>query len=293
MKTTDVGNMGMYTQVGMPGIARWGISYDGKNWLYLRNYNYSTEGDPSGTLFKADFPSGANETMVMPGVAAYQQFVDATLMSRGYSIVDGVSGGVGTFKILKDLAQPATGANLVTVIAGTGTIPVISPDFSYALYSKTFDDMTGLSDFHIVKTDGTGSCVLAPNPTASFFGSPFSSNGKQVYFVDAINIDLGVGQGYVADPAGCGAKTKFADNLDYWFFAGDEGLVYTTWDGTIAGLLHQKLTDGKLSGTPTAMIPRMERGFGLLRPASSVLWTLPPANAAEAGLYVSTLPFTK
>ena len=59
----------MPTQVGGPGVSRWTLNAAGTKWFYLKDYNYNREGEPSGTLYMADFPAGGNEVKIQSAVA--------------------------------------------------------------------------------------------------------------------------------------------------------------------------------------------------------------------------------
>jgi hypothetical protein len=92
IKTTDIGTA-IPTQVGIPGVSRWSLNAAGTRWFYLKDYNYNRQGEPSGTLYMSDFPTGANELRIQSaggglaplipggsvrGVGTYQVLVDAS-----------------------------------------------------------------------------------------------------------------------------------------------------------------------------------------------------------------------
>jgi hypothetical protein len=293
MKTEDIGDMGKYIAVGAPGIARWTISADGKKWYYLRNYNYSIDGNPSGTLSMADFPSGDNETTVAGRVGVFQALSDDDEKEQGIAYLDAVSEGRGNFKILKDPAKGDDPANVVEVARNIASVPVFSPDLRYSYFAKEFDEDIGTSDAHVAKSDGSGSCVLSNSLTATIFGYPFLRSSGIMFFVDNVDLETDSGEGWHADPATC-RKSRFSNNIDFWFVYRDEGIVYSDGsDGEVVTLRYAQVADGKTwpANGPIEVQRQAERIFVVLPNFEGVLFNLSTGVESLDGFYHQPLPF--
>lgn len=206
------------------GASVWRISPDGKRIYFLRDYNHPhplSTVDPSGVLSVADFPSGANATQLAPGVGAYVT-LEQDGADRGVAFLDTLNAGSGAFKILRDPSNPA---GAVTVATGVSEVQV-SPDLRYSIIS-TLVSPDGTRDAHVIKNDGTGRCTLAGLATADFFGPAFLPGAGMVFWSDNIDLVTGAAEGWRANPDGCRDRNKFADSVDFWFSAGDLGLVYS------------------------------------------------------------------
>ncbi len=111
-------------------MSRWTLNAAGTKWFYLKDYNYNREGEPSGTLYMADFPAGGNEVKIqsaavppaMPlipggssrGVGTYQVLVNQADMDAGLGLLVNVVGGRGNYRIMKNPAgSPDDPANVV------------------------------------------------------------------------------------------------------------------------------------------------------------------------------------
>jgi hypothetical protein len=284
MRSDDTAFLDRRTVVGS-GLSRWQIARDGQRWYFLRNYNYSTEGDPAGTLVQADFPSGANETVVGSRVGAFLLLSDGTDADRGIGIYDTVTLGVGTFRILRDAGNPGTAVTIASKVASA----VLSPDLRFTYFSTVFDDSTGHGDAWIARTDGTGRCALTTSPTTDSYGSPFLAHSGLVFWADRVDPDTGVGEGWRANPDGCTDKQKFADRVDFWFPARDSGLLYSDMgDGKLATLRTLKLgPDGAWppSGSVIAQA-QVARVYAVLAPDRDYVLFTPGPGTAEDGLYL-------
>lgn len=278
-------------------ISRWRLSVDGKQIYYLKAYNYSTEGDPAGNLMAADFPTLANEKMLMPKVGLFQVLFDGTENNRGLGMFENVVVNKGNYKIMRDINMPTM---VSTVATGVSSI-AISRDLQYVYFSKEFDQ--GLSDAYVGRADGTGTpCTLTTSIQAALFGSPFTFNSSMVMWVDLVDRADGVGEGWYAPVAGCGTaanKKKFTDRVDYWFFYRDQGLIYSD-DGQgigVGGTATLKLAPLTGGGTAVGMFTgvqqQMSRLFAITPNFEAVIFSISgSANAASDGLYLySMIPF--
>lgn len=291
VKTVDTADRSQYIEVGSR-ISRWQMSLDGKRWYYLRNFNYNRDGAPSGTLTVADFPGGVdNETTLASKVGAYVLMNDGSETDRGIGIFTNVMGGQGKLAIIKDWKKPDEVQDVVSGINGA----FMSRDLRYTLYSKNCDPDTGQCDLWIAKNDGTGSCNLVRDSTTDQFGSPFLDNAGMVFWADKIDPSLGVGEGWRANPDGCGQKTRFAPNgVDFWHPVRNEGLIYTDeGDGEVATLKVAPIANNVFPSMPTVVQRQIGRIFSLLLPAYDVgVFTLRAEIKHIDGLYGVGLPFS-
>src|SRR6185369_17747394 len=147
-KIDEVGMAAKRITVG--NLPQWTFSADGKRWLYLRDYNYpprNTNIVPNGTLMAADFPGGGNPTMIATQVGLFSTIGGGALPS-GVAYFDQVTGGKGTYKIVRDLTKPTEAVTISQNVAAFE----ISPDERFSIVHTQFvtDD---ISDAIVVKND--------------------------------------------------------------------------------------------------------------------------------------------
>jgi hypothetical protein len=263
-KVDEVGMAGKRITVGA-NISQWDIAPDGKHWYLMRNYNYpprKSAVDPTGTLAIADFPAGGNETVVAMNVGSYILLGGAGV-DRGVAILDHLTAGKGTYKIIGDATKPA---GVVTIASGVlSAVP--SDDGRFSFLQTDTDDVSGLFNAIVAKNDGSGMCTLAAGKTADSYGAPFLAKAGLVFWTD--NITATGGQGWRANPDGCTDKQKFADNVDFWFPVGDRGLIYSDdAPAATATLRYVKLgAQGQWPAAgPTTISTGVGRIYGLLEP---------------------------
>jgi hypothetical protein len=282
------------TMLGMAGVSRWQISGDGTKVYYLRGYNYPAAGtDPSGNLYVADFPAGTNEVQLVPNVAAFSALSAATNVDSGVGFFDGVKAGTANYRILRDRTKPA---DITTVVQNVPGILGLSRDLRFLFYNKQEDQDTGLTDGYVVKTDGTGNCTISSNVSilGNVFGAAFSPNSSMVMWVDNVDLNDGVADGYVANPDGCVGKKKWADRADFWFFHGNDGMVFTDTAGAEASeLKYVTFTGGTTIGQPVSIQKQIARIFGLTVDQNLVLYNIAGVKPGDPdGLYAFQTPFT-
>jgi hypothetical protein len=288
-----------------PGVSAWDIAPDFSKWFYLRDFNYSTT-QPSGTLYMADFPSGANPVKLTGarvsggntiGVADYAlvptQGTTPTLAFVNVLQKQGAD-GQGEFVSIKNPAGSLDdAANVVLRLPSAPALPFNSPDLRYGRYfSQTSSTVTGLTDARMMKYDGGSSCVLAVAPTASTFGFPFLENAGLTFWADNYDQNSDTGDGMVASPSDCTSKKrKFASAVDYWFVKGDDQLVYTAdVAGDVSTLLVAKIVAGDL-GPPTVLQTGIERkSWALLPNQEAVMYEIKSGSPSVDGVYFRKLP---
>ncbi len=306
MKTADIGNETKVITVGT-NISRWTMSADGKNWFYLRKYNYNREGQPSGDLYTAPFPDGADKEVFLAGkVGLYQVLADADDKDMGLAYLDGLKQRQGTFKLMRDVTQPEVITNVVPMTITEGT-PLFSRDLSYAFFAKDADTETGLTDAWIAKL-GVGAkgmeptaCRLTRNgqTEASLFGSPFNRSGGLAFFTDQVDLVTDSGEGWYASPSECTTAkpgaTRFARDIDFWFIFRDDGMVYTDGsDGEVVTLRQARFEDsGKKFGAIADLQKGVDRMFALLPNFEGLMFTISGSTSEKQnGIYYMKLDLT-
>jgi hypothetical protein len=220
-----VGMAGKALTVGA-SLSQWDISADGKHWYFMRDYNYPPRSgpvvDPSGTLVVADFPGAGNPDTLGTQIGSYIA-LDQGGTDHGVALLDHLAGGKGTYKLIGDLAKPTTVVTLATDVSSA----LVSPDLRFSLLTTQYDAANGTTDAVIIKNDGTGRCALASGPTTDLFGGAFLAHGGRVFWADHLDPKTGAAEGWLANPDGCADKQKFGEEVDFWFLAGDDGLVFS------------------------------------------------------------------
>jgi hypothetical protein len=274
-----------------PRMSRWSISADGTKIYYLANYNYNTMGAPAGTMTMADFPSGLNEKTLAPMVGAIQ-VLGIDNVDKGIGFFDNVVAGKADYKIMKDRNVPS---GVVTVVTNIGGVLALTRDMQYLYFYKDFDqDNQTTTDGYIVTTAGGGTpCTLTSTLESDQYGAPFTRNGQMVMWVDNVDQIDGVGEGWVANPAGCTGRKKFSDKMDFWFMHGDDGMVYSD-EGVLdySSLKHMTFPGGKDVGQPTEVQKQVNRIYAILPNFDALIYTIVNASASMDGLYsYSMVPF--
>lgn len=291
VKTAEIGDPAKVATFDV-GVSRWNLSLDGQKLYYYRNYNYSVDNDPSGTLTMADFPSGMNETALVPRVGAYQLLFDGTESDRGLAFFDNVALGKGNYKIMRDRNNPMQVTPVVQNVSGDA---LVSRDLRFVYFSKDFADIEGTSDAWIARTDGSGApCALTTTLQAELFGPPFLPNGNLAFWADRIDADTGTGELWVGNPDGCTDRRKVADGIDFWFVseASDGVVLSDTGNGSTVTLRFASIANGIL-GPPTAIHHGVERIYGVLPGMQGLVFQV-SANSQADGLYTfGDLPFRR
>lgn len=271
------------------GISRWQLSPDGRRIYYLRELD-RTQDPPLGALKVAPLasppvPLAQSETSVASQVATYFPITDDAGLDRGLMLYERAADGRIDLKLVRDDRVSTT----ITGVLGAW----LSPDLRYVLHSGQVSPADGTSDFWISKVEGGGApCSLTTSVRGDLYGRPFTPNGKLVFWTDHIDSALGVGEGWVGNPDGCGERRRFAAGVDFWFPA-DEGMVFSDeGDGKTATLKYAPITGGTTLGAPTKIFERIDRLYGVLAGFQGILFQVHKGSPAEDGLYLyGGLPF--
>ncbi|HEY0714693.1 MAG TPA: hypothetical protein VGF45_18575 [Polyangia bacterium] len=288
-------------QVGESGLSEWSLSPDQTKWFYLRQYNYNGT-NPSGTLYMADFPTGANEVRIFSdkirsgssgGIAAYNVVPTADNKLGFLAIVQNYNAnnsGVGEYLLLKNPAAFNDPTSVSVLKNDIAAFPVNSPDLKYGWYFQN-QSMTlqGITDSRIIKNDGTGTCPLTTQATASLFGAPFLENSALTFWVENYNQETDTGDGMLASPADCTSKRRrFATGVDFWFIKGDEQMVYSdavSPDALTSTLRVARVTNGDL-GAPVDVQKQIERFFQVLPNQEGLIYQIKSGSSPTVdGIY--------
>jgi hypothetical protein len=277
-------------QVIATGVSRWKTALDGAKVYYLQGYNYDVTGNPSGTLVRADFPSGANAVTLAAQVGSFELLFDGSDVDRGVGYFDQVADGRGRFRILREGQEPTAA---VTIFEG-GAAARVSPDLQHTLFARAFDEDLGLSDLWVRAHAAPNACALTTKLKADLFGPEFMPSAGLVFWADEVDEVNAVGEGWVARSADCSAKRKFADHIDYWRTQG-RTLIYSTRKPGESGVdLHLAPigADGSWpAGGATVLARSAEPAFTDVQDGSALrlLYSrLSTATVAENGLYLSS-----
>jgi hypothetical protein len=314
-KSDDLGKGGQPTPfTGGDNITRWTLSADGKKIFFFKEYNYNAMGNQSGTLWVADFPSGANprelKGMRVPGgsanaVGTYRVLVDLKGVDQGVGVLTGLVMGQGNYSIIKNVATGSLDdiANVPTVAMRTRSLPLPSPDLRFSLFAQQFSDADPTSDIWIVKNDGTGLCALTTGINGGIFGFPFTDNAGLVFWADNYDPPTLSADGLYTDPSDCtnpGKKKKFSNHADFWFVDADRMLLYSDESNGAQVSLKYAFINGNTLGPPVTIQERADRFFHILldaQPADGsparfkgIVYTLSGGGDAVNGAYYYELP---
>jgi hypothetical protein len=271
-------------------VSAWSISSDSKKYFWLKGFNYSSTGAPSGTLQTANYPDGSSPVTIAPGVG------DFTQAGGGILYRSQVTGDVGTLLLVPDRTMPAT---VKMLDSGVAFVFGATTDGKVATYTKNVgtDTRTGATVFDVYagNSAGTMACTLTATTTAVLPPTFLAAGGLMAWA--RLNPLTHVLEGMQTTLPGC-ATSKFADDLSDLAPIGDEGLVYLDTvdpDPNIfeATLRYGKIANGTLPATGTVIQARAGLQFSALLPSlASVVYTM-TTNTSVDGLYInSPLPFT-
>jgi hypothetical protein len=194
-------------------VQRWQISNDGKRVFFLRTLV------PDATaLFVADFPSGAQATMLDPKVSDYLLLGNAG-EDRGVGFLSDLGPDRGAFRI----ADPTPGAApATTVFSYDGGLDALrlSRDLRFTAWRNP--------DFrvNVVEHAGLHSCALNVKPNHPAYSISFLDHAGVVFWAEGDGGERDRRDGYFADPVGCQDKRRFAQALYFLMPIGDRGLVF-------------------------------------------------------------------
>ncbi len=315
-KSDDLGKAGV---VGTPfpggdNITRWTLSADGKKIYFLKEYNYNAMGNQSGTLWVADFPSGANARELKSGrvpggstggAGAYRILVDAKGADQGVGVLTGLVMGRGSYSLIKNTAGALDDATNVPLVAPrTRSLPLASPDLRFSLFAQEFDMTEPTSDIWVARNDGMGQpCPMTGGIAGGIFGFPFSQSGNMVFWTDSYEPATLSADAFYADAADCNnasKKKKFSSHADFWFVDADRMLLYSDESNGAQVSLKYAWINGTSLSAPVTIQERADRFFHIILDAQptdgssprfkGIVYTLSGGGDAVNGAYYYELP---
>jgi hypothetical protein len=273
-------------------VTQWQVSPDGMRWYWLKTFNYSVSGNPSGTLQMAPFPTGTAPTTLALNVGDYDHAGMTGVVFRDGVTPAGASGlGTGSLRVIANRDAPT---GLTTLDTGVIVVVDVAKDGTKAMYAKNLDGILGTTDLLVASASGAGSskCTLAPMPTTATLGSFLASGGGAAW----ADFDGTTGEalGMFTSVPSC-ASAQFASNVLRWLPIADEGFLFgdDSPDGFDMTLRYSKVAGTSLP-TGTSIQTRADPVFAPLLPAlAAVIFTVNAGSTTADGLYINAeLPFT-
>jgi hypothetical protein len=199
------------TQV-LDDVFGWQISNDGQKIYFLRGANQQPD------LFVADFPSGANATLVETGIKAFT-FIGNRPSDQAVEIAKIRQPG-GTIELLTDRTLPArTIFNYDDFLNGA----VVSPDLRYTTWLN--DNFRAV----VFRNSDLSTCTINESSPRETYDPSYLDGASLMFWKEPLtdHPTNDLRDGYFAPPERCGQKTRFARNVDRIAPIGDLGLVFT------------------------------------------------------------------
>jgi hypothetical protein len=197
--------------LALDDVASWQISNDGQRIYFMRGPSQTPD------LYVADFPSGANATLVETTVKSFI-FIGDSPADRAVEIAKIRQVG-GAIELLSD--PTATAPKTIFTYDDFLNGAVVSPDLRYTTWLN--ENFTGV----VFRNSDLGTCDLAPG--REVYDPSYLDGASLMFFTerrqDLPNSDLR--DGYSAPPESCGDAVRFARNVDRIAPIGDLGLVFT------------------------------------------------------------------
>ena len=221
-------------------ISDWQFLPGSEKVVFLRGYNYSENGDASGILTIADFPSGANPTELFPRVGRYW-LVGDPVTPQGLGFFQDLRDFHGNFHIIPDTRRPQE----VMAVAPRVEDILVSPDLAYSVFHA--EDGDTLSTVLLDNASSTR-CALGAKPEQLAFSVSFVDTPRRVLWMEDSDIEPVADEGWVADPQDCSDKRRFSANLLHYETT-RAGVVYGEKEGLsfdVMTLRYQQFQDGQL-----------------------------------------------
>lgn len=289
VKVADLGT-GTATTI-LPDVMDWEIAKDGRALFFITDYV------KGGGIFNVvDFPSAANPRALPDRVNGYVVLGGETDQERGLGIFSPLPGGGLEYRIVPDRAALE---RQVKVFAYRTALESFreSPDQRFTGYTKPENGERGF----IARSDGSGECLLSPERGRPPYDFAFLPGGGLVFWVEPSEDDPDdTFDGWMADPATCEGRQRFAARIAFHMPLGDRGLLFADeFDLSVgtATLKYAAITDGR--GWPAAGQGPVRIRAGVDFPVTlvgpergHVLFQVSRGPEGERGLYVFPLPAT-
>ena len=191
----------------------WQISNDGQKIYFMRGPSQSPD------LYVADFPSGANVTLVETGVKDFILIGDDPADTAVQILKIRNPGGIVELLTDRAVPKPKTIFTYDDFLNGA----IVSPDLRYTTWLN--DDFRGV----VFRNSDLQPCTLEEGTNREINEPSYLDSASLMFWQErsrgAPNSDLR--DGYFAPPDLCAQATRFAQNVDLIAPIGDRGLIYT------------------------------------------------------------------
>jgi len=270
----------------LPDVWDWEISHDGRRVFYVREWKGG-----AGRLTMADFPSGANPTLISSRSVRYLVLGHGAADEAVGFFVEPGGRFASEYRVVPDLKKP-----LDSVVVFRYQPPLEdfqrSWDGRFTGYAKSDDD--GLNGY-IARTDGSGECLLNLEKNRPAFAYTFLADSSMVFWAEKSRVDPQALDGWLADPADCQGKRRFSARLAYYSPVRSAGIIFADdAEDDTASLKYAILEQGRW---PAAGAVRVQDGVDLpvsiLRPAMDRIVFQVSSGPPEAiGIYLfGPIPF--
>jgi hypothetical protein len=267
-------------------VMNWEISPDGSKVFYYREWKSG-----AGRLTMADFPSGANPTLISSRSVHYLVLGHGSAdLAVGFFVEPG-GRFASEYRVVPDLKKP-----LDSVVVFRYQPPLEdfqrSGDGRFTGYAKSDDK--GLNGY-IARTDGSGECQLNLERNRPAFAYAFLDDSSLVFWAERSRVDPQSLDGWLADPADCQGKRPFSARLAYYSPVRSAGVIFAddAEDDTVS-LKYAILEEGRW---PASGAVRVQAGVDLpvtiLRPAMDrIVFQVSSGPPEASGIYVfGPIPF--
>ena len=252
----------------LPDVMDWELSKDGGALYYITEY-----ADRGGKLTVVDFPSATNPRSLPYRVNGYVVLGGDTRTDKGLGIFVPLPGGGVEYRIAPDRAALDRQVKVFGFRSGLDAFGT-SSDQRYTGYTKPENGERGF----VARNDGSGECMLSPQRGRPPYDYGFLDGGGLVFWVEAADSDPdNQFDGWMADPATCTGRRRFADRIVFHQPFGDAGLLFADeFPGTADGaavLKYAAITDGRTWPTagPVRIHPGIDFPVTLLGPDKRAL----------------------
>jgi len=271
----------------LPDVIDWRLSNDGKTIYYLSQVT-----DGVGRLGLADFPDGANPRLLPGPVRGYVVLgADRTDRDRGLGVFFDLGLDGAEYRLVPDPAAPERSTRLFGFRSNLDSFGA-SADDRFTAYAKPEMGRNG----YVVRSDGTGECVLNGGPGRTPYDYAFLAGGGLVFWSERSPDDPDAEDAWVADPDGCRGKRRFASRVAWHTPVGDRGVVFADEarpDGTVT-LKLVAVEGGRSLAAAGAVNVRhgVELPIALVGPAKDqIAFEVARGAETEVGVYLLKLPF--
>ena len=270
--TTD-GGVGPSMEVRR-GASRWQVAPDGKKLYLLDGYNY-VDNAPAGSLTMLDFPGLGGPAVLQPNVGSYAPLGTPGATEQGLAFLQDINKGNGTFRILRDRAQPAAA---ITVESGVNEF-LVSPDLRFTFLAKPNPPNAPTS--MVASNQGRGSCVLQDG--RAVYSQVFAPDGSVIYWAQDADNGFDI-EGWYAPSDRCDERRRFSGNLAF-LSAVRGGLVYAEGDPDLQSMTLRFIPlDGAVLAEDRAIVVQPGIDLALARGGQRfVMFTMSKGEAP--GLY--------